>query len=106
MAFRSYSNSKRGGFAPRRGGRGRWQNPQWQTPPKRIEVKPDLTKHPLGELLTTFSNRDLNQTLAADGDAASIKNCEFVASYNWIDATAPTITVPGMLSISVTSERG
>jgi len=88
MAFGTYSGHGRGGFAPRRGG----FHPKFT---KRNEVKLDLVKHPLGELLTTLNNSDLKPTLATPGDAALIKDCEYVASYNWVDATTPTIMIPG-----------
>ncbi|KAF2677523.1 hypothetical protein K458DRAFT_446863 [Lentithecium fluviatile CBS 122367] len=85
-----YPGYGRGSFAPRRG-RGGSQHGFT----KRNEVTLDLVKHPLGELLTSFSNSDLQPKLSTLTDAASIKDCQYVASYNWVDADTPTIMVPG-----------
>ncbi|KAF1955357.1 hypothetical protein CC80DRAFT_564944 [Byssothecium circinans] len=91
MTFGMFATSGRGGHAPRRG-RGGKPAPMFN---KHSEVKPDLLKHPLGDLLATFSNSDLEPTKAGLLDNVAIKNCNYVGSYNWIDTKSPTIMVPG-----------
>lgn len=89
MAFSPHPGRGRGGFAPRRGRGG----PQSRFTKR--EVKPDINKNPVGELLTTVDNADLNVKSTKIVGNASIEDCEYVASYSWIDAKAPTIKVPG-----------
>jgi hypothetical protein len=92
---RGYSNrgtGRSGGFSGRgergeRGGRGRAR--KWQEQPK-----PDLLKHPLGELLTTIANTDLEEEGGTE-TAATVTGCKYVSSYNWLNETTPTILVPG-----------
>jgi hypothetical protein len=96
MAFSQYSGYRGRNFPPRRG-RGGFQPKSM----KRSEVKPDLTKHPLGELLASYSNSDLDPMLATLGDTATISNSEYVTSYNWLEAKSPTIIVPGMYAATM-----
>jgi hypothetical protein len=53
----------------------------------------DISKHPLGTLLTTLSYLEVAETKCTDN--ANITDCEFVASYNWLTMPARTILVPG-----------
>lgn len=83
----------RGGGFGRGGGRGGGQGvPQRQAPPQ-----PDIVKHPLGDLVSKITTKDIDlpassNTLSA---AAVITDCEYVTSYNWINESASTIMVPG-----------
>lgn len=58
-------------------------------------IKPDLEKHPLGGLVKTFHNSDLGLKKT---DVAKIVDCQYVASYNWLNGAVPTIVIPGNLS--------
>jgi len=91
MSFHFTRGYERGGFAPRRG-RGRGGARPFV---KRTVVKPDIVKHPLGQLLQTFKLSDLQSLTDRAVDSDTITNCEYVASYNWTDAKTPTILVPG-----------
>ncbi|KAF2112086.1 hypothetical protein BDV96DRAFT_498594 [Lophiotrema nucula] len=84
----SYS-SRGGGFSSR----GKSSN--WGSHRKRNDQEgPDISKHPLGQLLRTISPSDLN--LDADQEhSISISNSEYVASYNWVNEESSTITIPG-----------
>lgn len=81
----------RGGFAAQRG-RGGWSSAFT----KRREVtKPDIEKYPLGRLLETFRTSDLKTKDGESTDAPVISDCQYVASYNWLNEEAPSIVVPG-----------
>ena len=85
--------SSRGGFAPRRGqGRG-GRYPHFNKP--REQQKPDLTKHPLGDLVETISASNLDVGANTTSHSTEISGCEYVASYNWTNDKNPTIIVPG-----------
>jgi hypothetical protein len=83
----------RGGFAPRRG-RGRGGRASLFTK-TREPMKPDLDKHPLGDLVKEFHSSDLSLKPI---DLAEISDCQYVASYNWLNDEVPTIVVPGNFS--------
>ncbi|KAF2742813.1 hypothetical protein M011DRAFT_452333 [Sporormia fimetaria CBS 119925] len=88
----SFSGSSRGGFAPRggRGARGRGGRAPFLT--KTRETNPDLEKHPLGCLIKEFGSPDLGLNPV---DLAKISDCQYVASYNWLNDEVPTIVIPG-----------
>ncbi|KAH8623573.1 hypothetical protein IG631_22052 [Alternaria alternata] len=90
MASYLGGSSNRGGFAPRRG-RGRGGRVPFPAKP-REQAKPDLERHPLGDLVKVFRSSDLSLKPA---DLAEISNCKYVASYNWLNGKVPTIVVPG-----------
>jgi hypothetical protein len=93
----SYPGSdSRGGFAPRRG-RGRGGRVPFFAKPKE-QVKPDLERHPLGDLIKEFRNSDLSLKPAA---LAEISDCQYVASYNWLNGKVPTIAIPGGLFLAI-----
>lgn len=56
---------------------------------------PDISKIPLGNLVTNLSYSDVTETKCTD--SVSITDCEYVASYNWLNMAVPTILVPGKL---------
>jgi len=85
-------SSFRGGYAPRRG-RGGWTKPYVKQ--KREYVKPDIDKHPLGELLKTINNSDLKSELSAAPMDSLISDVQYVTSYNWRNDGNATILVPG-----------
>ncbi|KAK6330663.1 hypothetical protein TWF718_002860 [Orbilia javanica] len=104
---RGASSSGRAGFAPRGGrggrgdrgsggrggGRGGRSAPQRQAPPP----QPDIFKHPLGNLVAKITTKDIDLT-ASNGTlsaAAAITECEYVASYNWMNDSTSTIMAPG-----------
>lgn len=76
----------RGGYAPRRG-RGGWS--------RQGSIKPDLQKHPLGDLISTVRRSDLKPSHLDLTPPLHIQGCEYVASYNWLDSKDPTVVVPG-----------
>ena len=89
----SFLNSSRGGFAPRRGrGRG-GRAPLFAK--TREPMKPDFEKYSLGNLVKEFRSSDLSLKPI---DLAEISNCQYVASYNWLNDGIPTIVVPGNFS--------
>jgi hypothetical protein len=93
----SYTSSVRGGgYAPRggrgRGGRGGWKS--W-TAKHTPQPEPDIIRHPLGELLHTFSLSDIKPEPERFAATAQITDLKYVSSYNWLDGKAPTIMVPG-----------
>ncbi|KAH9863900.1 hypothetical protein J1614_009832, partial [Plenodomus biglobosus] len=89
LSMASFPVSSRGGFAPRRG-RGGWNRPSTN---KREPVKLDTDKHPLGELLKTVYASDLKPDSFSRG--ASIDDCQYVASYNWLSGAEATVIFPG-----------
>ena len=67
---------------------------------------PDIEKHPLGCLLRTL--KDVDKTAPFSGavgllntkvsdNVLKIYDCQYVASYNWLNSTQPTIVTPGRL---------
>ncbi|KAJ4366236.1 hypothetical protein N0V83_007872 [Neocucurbitaria cava] len=92
MSFNaSFSGNSRGGFAPRRG-RGGWGRPLAKP---REPVKPDIESHPLGQLLQTVHNSDLLDMPSNSSHNVTITDCQYVASYNWLNNSNPTVVVPG-----------
>ncbi|KAI8933539.1 hypothetical protein NX059_009276 [Plenodomus lindquistii] len=88
MAYSSGSG-RGGGFTPRRG-RGGWSKPhakKWEP------VKLDTEARPLGELLQTIQSSQLRQS--SHSTSTSIDDCQYVASYSWLDDTNATIITPG-----------
>jgi hypothetical protein len=99
MSFMSsFSGSSRAGFAPRTG-RGRGGRTPFTK--GREQIKPDIEKHPLGELLKTFYSSDLGVDQGESAHRAVISDCEYVASYNWLNDRNPTIIVPGKSNLSM-----
>lgn len=95
---KSSQSSGRAGFAPRgiRGGRGGWgRQSNHQAPPQ-----PDTLRHPLGQLITTIINQDLIVSDISLPNPASISDCEYVASYNWMNEGVPTLMIPGTHRLS------
>lgn len=88
------SGRGRGGYAPRRG-RGGWAHPFVK---RQEPTKPDTTKHPLGQLITSLKNSDLESSQANMLPLSHISNCQYVTSYNWLRDKKPTILVPGKYS--------
>ncbi|KAF2793546.1 hypothetical protein K505DRAFT_417731 [Melanomma pulvis-pyrius CBS 109.77] len=94
-----FTANARGDYAPRggrgRGGRGyrggRGASSAKYTPPP----KPDIVKHPLGELLQTLQVSELDPETEKLSDAVKITDLKYVASYNWMNDKTPTIMVPG-----------
>ncbi|EPS44064.1 hypothetical protein H072_1968 [Dactylellina haptotyla CBS 200.50] len=94
--WRGASSSGRAGFAPRGGrggGRGRGGRGGHQSAP----LQPDIVKHPLGDLVAKITTKDIDPTGSEDtfSAAAVITDCEYVASYNWMNEGASTIMAPG-----------
>jgi hypothetical protein len=83
----------RGGFAPRRA-RGRGGRAPFFAK-AREPMKPDLEKQPLGDLVKEFHSSDLSLKPI---DLAEIFDCQYVASYNWLNDEVPTIVIPGNFS--------
>lgn len=91
----SFSGSSRGGFAPRRG-RGRGGRVPHFSKPKE-QVKPDIHKNPLGKLVKIFHVSDLEAGPGRAPPDTEISDCQYVASYSWLNSQTPTIIVPGEL---------
>lgn len=81
--------------------RGRGNGNSWRK--RDPEPKPDLSKHPLGSLLATLSYTELIG--AKSNDNTKISDCEYVASYNWLNTTEPNILVPGRPSAVIEFSR-
>ena len=58
--------------------------------------EPNITSRPLGELLTSIENPELEQAAQNASLHASITDCRYVTSYNWQNARVPSIVVPGL----------
>lgn len=67
-------------------GRGRGRGRAWY--PKPLPTAPSGPKGP------TIDSIDIKALLIED-DAPEIANVEYIASYNWLDSTVPTVLVPG-----------
>ncbi|KAF1920571.1 hypothetical protein BDU57DRAFT_18675 [Ampelomyces quisqualis] len=86
----SFLGSSRGGFAPRRA-RGRGGRAPFFAK-TRETMKPDFEKHPLGDLVEELYSSNLRLKPI---DLAEISDCQYVASYNWLNDKVPTIIIPG-----------
>lgn len=91
MPFTSDTYRGRGGYAPRRG-RGGWSQPFAK---RQDPVKPDLQKHPLGDLILALQRSDLKPLQVHQVSPLQIHSCQYVTSYNWLANEIPTVTVPG-----------
>ncbi|XPT03396.1 hypothetical protein M3J09_012489 [Ascochyta lentis] len=91
MSFMPGSSSGRGGYAPRRGRGGSYRPFVKRQEPR----KPDLTKHPLGELLVSLQTSDLESPHDSLPLSSRIDDCRYVTSYNWLAGNDHTILVPG-----------
>jgi len=92
---KGFTGTGRRGWAPRSGfARGEGRGGRYADPGKRDNMpRPDLSQHPLGELMTTITMSDL---LAEEKKTtAKITDCQYVASYNWLSKAMPTILIPG-----------
>ena len=59
-------------------------------------MKPDIERHPLGDIVKIFRSSDLIVGGNYSTDVPEISGCKYVASYNWLNSKTPTIVVPGM----------
>ncbi|KAK1966835.1 geranylgeranyl pyrophosphate synthetase [Colletotrichum sublineola] len=64
----------------------RWRQPEPETP---------SPAPPFGPLVEKVDIAELSKPAAQFEASARVTNCELVASYNWLDKTAPSILVPG-----------
>ncbi|KAK2035985.1 geranylgeranyl pyrophosphate synthetase [Colletotrichum somersetense] len=65
--------------------------PRWRQPePEALSPAP-----PFGPLVETIGIAELSGPAAQFKASAHVTNCELVASYNWLDKTAPSIVIPG-----------
>lgn len=85
------SYRSRGGYAPRRG-RGGWSQPFAK---RQDATKPDIQKHPLGDLILKVRKYDLRLSHLDPVPSLHIQGCEYVTSYNWLASKDPTVVVPG-----------
>ncbi|KAG9201362.1 hypothetical protein G6514_005734 [Epicoccum nigrum] len=92
MSSMSSSYRGRGGYAPRRGRGGGWSQPFAK---RQDSIKPDLQKHPLGDLIFTVQKSDLRSPRLDLTASLHIQGCEYVTSYNWLASKDPTVVVPG-----------
>ncbi|KAI3396200.1 hypothetical protein diail_338 [Diaporthe ilicicola] len=58
-------------------------------------AQPSSPEPPLGSLLSTLSQTDLNKAANTYESDSLITDCVTVTSYNWLDRAKPTIVVPG-----------
>jgi hypothetical protein len=115
----SFSRGRGEGYAPRRGGFGSWRGGNnssrgrggkpWSYVNDKRHNTPDIKKHPLGSLLRTFKGLDTTSPVSDAAELLSFKvcdnrlqisDCQYIASYNWLGSTEPTIMTPGLLVIS------
>lgn len=87
-----FSRNGRGGLAPRRG-RGHDGRVPFNRP--REQVKPDIKKNPLGDLLKTILAPRLVVEAKDAALASEITDCQYVSSYDWLNDQTPTILIPG-----------
>ncbi|KAI9700288.1 MAG: hypothetical protein M1836_002303 [Candelina mexicana] len=87
-SWRGSRGNPRGTGGTSRGSRGGYRGFRSTVPSPATEPPPDL---PFGEILATI---DISATPTSQ-DPPKIENCEYLASYNWLDRATPTIVVPG-----------
>lgn len=83
---------------PRRGrgrGRGFVTRPGRDRHSTQPESKSLIESCPLGELLATLKITDLGYAGHNSPIDATIKDCNYVTSYNWLDTESPTVVIPG-----------
>ncbi len=89
---------RRGGRGRDRGsgrGRGRSGYSATRTRVTSTPVVPEPPSPPMGPVMTTIQYRDLTVD-DVQASPAKITGLEDVASYNWLDASEPTILTPGI----------
>ncbi|KAI9766565.1 MAG: hypothetical protein M1839_004875 [Geoglossum umbratile] len=83
---------------PSSAGRGRpsWTahpgQPRWQ---QKREPPPRPPSPPLGSVLATLNRKDLTVSADLNKHSAKVTDCEYVASYNWLNRGEPVVMVPG-----------
>ncbi|OHF03872.1 geranylgeranyl pyrophosphate synthetase [Colletotrichum orchidophilum] len=66
------------------------RNPRWRRP----EPAPTSPAPPFGPLVETVSVASLSKSALKFESSAQVTDCQVIASYNWLDRTAPSILVP------------
>ncbi len=61
---------------------------------KQERDKPDTPSPPYGELLVELNQHDISES----SFSPKIADCEYVASYSWLQSVSPTIIVPGIIA--------
>lgn len=70
----------------------RYRPKQHYTPRTDVSTTPPP---PLGKLIQTLAESDLERVVKPYVDKATIQDCSLVASYNWLGKTDPTMVIPG-----------
>ncbi|MCJ1245108.1 hypothetical protein MMC30_002309 [Trapelia coarctata] len=98
---RSWPGQGSGGLGTRGRGRatGAWRSrSDWRGNARggRSEPKGEqLEKRPIGHLIGTIRLSEVQSAVQLKDAAPTIEDCQYVASYNWLNRKNPTILVPG-----------
>lgn len=103
MSYLPYSlsgNSTSMSYSSFRGQRGgRWPvrnfRPAWGGRTRVTEPAQGPNPPPVGELLQSISADEILDGSDKKIEVARITDCEFIASYNWMEQARPSIVVPG-----------
>ena len=49
----------------------------------------------MGDLLEKIAFSDVQSSTRSEDVVPTIKDCKYIASYNWLNRNTPTIVVPG-----------
>ena len=105
LATNSHSDGRGASRSRGRGGsayHSNWRKQQGQSSKWRSHSP--VSTRPVGKLISSISLDTLSGLSAADAEKYScIKDCKYVASYNWMNREIPTIVVPGMLKGTTSS---
>lgn len=62
---------------------------------KNAPTRDSLEGQPMGDLLGTITLTELQSSVRFEDTTLTIIDCEYVASYNWLNGQKTTILVPG-----------
>ena len=74
---------------------GKYQPKRYQGP---IMQQSSAPPPPLGPIVARLFKHELSEAEAERLSPATITDCEFVASYNWLNKKQPAILLPGTCS--------
>lgn len=60
-----------------------------------VPTRDTLEGQPMGDLLGTITLTELQSSVRSKDSTPTITDCQYIASYNWLNGQAAAISVPG-----------
>jgi len=97
-SWRGQRSEAFGNRAPRRGTGAQRSHGGWRGNARGGRTEPEaerLEKRPMGRPIGTIGLSEVQSAVQLKDAAPTIEDCQYVASYNWLNREKPTILVPG-----------